>query len=265
MIPFYEMQPSDLSIIRNHRELYFKPHLHKHIEIAYIFRGGQYMEINNKSYRLKKGDAALIFPDQTHRYYRVEQRDTDEVLLICSTKMFGAAFPSFLNFVPKNPVIQAKDIPDDAVYAFSKLNPDNGFALNLGYTLIIISRLLECVPMDKTQHMPVEDITARIIEYIAGNFMNPLTLDVLAEEFHVSKYYISRIFSQKINMNFRNYIGALRAEYAANLLRTTDDSMTDICGKTGFDSQRSFNRIFRAIYNMSPREYRENINSYLKS
>ena len=66
-------------------------------------------------------------------------------------------------------------------------------------------------------------------------------------------------------MNFRNYLGALRSEYAANLLRTTEDTMTDICGKAGFDSQRSFNRIFKTIYNMSPREYRANMNAYLKS
>jgi len=265
MVPFYEIQPSDLNIIKNRRELFFSPHLHKHIEIVYVFKGGQHMNINNQEYNIKEGEAAVIFPDQTHNYFRTEKRDTEEVILICSPKILGAMFPSFFSMVPKNPIIKKADIPEDAAISFSKLNPDENLSLNLGHTLIILSHLLPSMPMDKAQHMPIEDITVRLIEYISTQFMNPLTLDTLAKEFHVSKYYISHIFSDKIRMNFRNYLGALRSEYAANLLRTTEDSMTDIYEKAGFDSQRSFNRIFKTIYNMSPREYRANMNAYLKS
>ncbi len=265
MVPFYEIQPSDLNIIKNRRELFFKPHLHKHIEIVYVTKGGQHMNIDNKDYNIAQGEAAVIFPDRTHNYFRTEQRDTEEVILICSPKVLGTVFPNLYSVVPDNPIIKKENIHPDAVYAFSKLDAEQTSAINLGYTLIILSHLLPNMKMSKTQHMPIEDITVRLIEYVSTAFAQPLTLDSLAKEFHVSKYYISHIFSDKIRMNFRNYLGALRAEYAANLLRTTDDSMTDICSKAGFDSQRSFNRIFKTIYNMSPREYRANMNSYLKS
>lgn len=223
------------------------------------------MNIDNRECNINEGEAAVIFPDRTHNYFRTEQRDTDEVILICSPKILGGLFPSFFSMVPKNPIIKKENIPLDAAVSFSKLSPDEAFSMNLGHTLIILSHLLPSIPMDKAQHMPIEDITVRLIEYISTHFKNPLTLDTLAKEFHVSKYYISHIFADKIRMNFRNYLGALRSEYAANLLRTTEDTITDICEKAGFDSQRSFNRIFKTIYNMSPREYRANMNAYLKS
>ena len=57
MIPFYELQPSDLNIIYNKRELNFRPHIHKYVEILYVFKGGQHLEINDASYVLEEGDA----------------------------------------------------------------------------------------------------------------------------------------------------------------------------------------------------------------
>lgn len=265
MIPFYEIQPSDLNIIHNERELYFRPHIHKHIEILYVYEGGQHLRINNKEYEVNEGEAAVIFPNLQHNYFRTETRKADEILLICSPAMFGSVFPNLTNCLPENPVVSRENISPDAVFAFRELKKDNSLSINLGWALIVMSRLLEHMTLKSTEHIPIENITYQLIEYITKNFTHPLSLDVLAKEFHVSKYYISHIFSEKIGVNFRHYIGAIRAEYAASLLRSTDENITAVCEMSGFDSLRSFNRIFRAVYNMSPREYRNNINAYLKN
>lgn len=265
MIPFYELQPSDLNIIYNKRELNFRPHIHKYVEILYVFKGGQHLEINNKKFLLDEGDAAIIFPDHLHSFSRPVQREAAVIFLICTPEIFGSLFPSLNECTSDTPIVKKEDIPEKTVYAFEHLDKSNSFAENLGWALIIMSTLLESIKMRKTHRIPVDDITPSLIKFIDENFTRPLTLDVLANEFHVSKYYISHIFSNRINMNFRSYIGTLRAEYAANLIRTTGDSMTSISDKAGFESQRTFNRIFKAIYGMSPLEYRSNINAYLKS
>lgn len=265
MIPFYELQPSDLNIIYNKRELNFRPHIHKYVEILYVFKGGQHLEINDASYVLEEGDAAIIFPDHLHSFSRPAQREAEVVFLICTPEIFGSLFPSLNECTADNPVVTKKSIPEQTVYAFKHLDKANSFAENLGWALIIMSTLLEHIEVRQTHRIPVEDITPKLIKFIDENFTRPLSLDTLADEFHVSRYYISHIFSSKINMNFRSYIGTLRAEYAASLIRTTSDNMTAISDKAGFESQRTFNRVFKAIYNMSPLEYKSNINAYLKS
>ncbi|WP_339301819.1 helix-turn-helix transcriptional regulator [Paenibacillus sp. FSL R5-0623] len=102
------------------------------------------------------------------------------------------------------------------------------------------------------------------MEYLSNHFTESITLDSLAAEFNVSKYYISRIFSNKIKINLRNYLSMLRVEYASMLIRTTDASLTTIGVNAGFDSQRTFNRVFRAIYGMTPRDFKNNVHNYLK-
>jgi transcriptional regulator GlxA family with amidase domain len=64
------------------------------------------------------------------------------------------------------------------------------------------------------------------------------------------------VFSSKIGMGFSAYLGQIRVEYAASLIRTTTRSLTDIWLAAGFDSQRTFNRVFRAAFGTSPSEYR---------
>ena len=46
MVPFYEIQPSDLTVIHNYREIRFHAHLHEYIEIAYVFKEGQHIDID---------------------------------------------------------------------------------------------------------------------------------------------------------------------------------------------------------------------------
>ena len=69
MVPFYEIQPSDLTVIHNYREIRFHAHLHEYIEIAYVFKEGQHIDIDGIEYEIKSGQAAVVFPDIVHYYF----------------------------------------------------------------------------------------------------------------------------------------------------------------------------------------------------
>lgn len=262
MIPFYEFQTSDLTVIHNTRELYFHSHLHDQVEIVYVFSDGQHMNIDGKDYEIKAGQAAIIFPDTVHHYYRNERRSTEEVLIISSPKLYGGVFPDLNEMKSETPVITGIDEATD--FAFRQIAACSAFAEKLGWSIVIISKLIDKLELKKNSGAPVEHLTQKIVHYIGHNFKQDITLDTLAEEFSVSKYYISHIFSDKIKINFRNYLALIRAEYAAGLIRSTSDSITNICGCSGFTSQRTFNRAFKQIYGMTPREYKNNIGELYK-
>ena len=44
--------------------------------------------------------------------------------------------------------------------------------------------------------------------------------------------------------------------YACHRLENTSDSITNICLDSGFESQRTFNRVFKERYKISPSDYR---------
>ncbi len=264
MLPFYEIQPNSLTIIHNARELYFPSHMHEYIEILYTFSGVQCLTIDGISYQIHEGEAVVIFPDIVHSYYKSGNNSTDAVLIICDPQILGGLFPSLHNCYAKNPVIPKEAIHTDAVYALKHISRNDEVALKLGWTYVIMSHLLNQLELKQRHRIPVQDIAHKIIEYIAVNFTQPLTLDSLAAEFCVSKYYISHIFSSRMKMNFRVYLGFIRTEYAAKLIRTTNDTLTEISITAGFDSQRTFNRIFHSIFGMTPSQYRHNINTHTK-
>jgi AraC-like DNA-binding protein len=262
MVPFYEFQPSDITVIHNHRELKFRSHIHKQIEFVYVFKLSQHINIDGKDYEIHEGEAAVVFPNVVHTYYRNEYRDADQVLVICSYELFGKAFPDLSEFSPENPIIT--EIDDTTKLAFHEIADCADFSEKLAWSLLIMSRLMKKIKLNHIDRMPVEDLTQKIITYIGRNFREDITLDTLAHEFSVSKFYISRTFSKKIKINLPNYLSLIRVEYAAGLIRNTNDSITNICANSGFSSQSTFNRAFKRIYCMTPREYKENIGELYK-
>lgn len=258
MLPVYEIQPSDLKVIHNARELYFHAHLHQHVEIVYVFSGGQHMNIDGQEYEIFPGEAAVIFPDTVHNYYRTETRPTDEVIVICSPNLFMGMFPDMTDTKPTSPIIT--NLSEITKLAFKEISMSSSLSENIGWSLVIMSHLMHQIKLEQNQHIPVENLTKKIIQYISDNFQQDITLDNIADEFSVSKFYVSHIFSRKMKMNFRSYLAHLRTGHAANLIRTTDDTITNISSHSGFGSQRTFNRAFKEIYNLTPREYKNTYN-----
>lgn len=262
MVPFYEFQSSDITIIHNKRELKYRTHIHEHIEILYVFEIGQHINIDGKDYEVQKGQAAIIFPNVVHTYYRNEFRNADQVIILCPPILFKGIFPDFINFHPASPVIA--DLDDVVRLAFHEILSCSEFAEQLAWTMMILSRLLKKITLKHKKAAPVDNLTKKIITYIAQNFRNDITLDSLAKEFSISKYYISHTFSDKIKISLPNYLSLIRAEYAASQIRSTNEPISNIGINAGFSSQSTFNRAFRRIYCMTPSEYKKNIGDLYK-
>ena len=77
-----------------------------------------------------------------------------------------------------------------------------------------------------------------------------------AKDLGVSKYVLSRLFSKTFHRNFNQYLNDARLNYACHRLENTSDSITNICLDSGFESQRTFNRVFKERYKISPSDYR---------
>ena len=90
------------------------------------------------------------------------------------------------------------------------------------------------------------------------HFLEPVTLDMLSRELGVSKFLISRIFSDQLHTSFRDYVNGRRVALAQMLLLSTTNPVTEIAFESGFNSLRSFYRAFKKEYGNTPNEYRRN-------
>ncbi|MBE6956966.1 MAG: AraC family transcriptional regulator, partial [Ruminococcaceae bacterium] len=89
------------------------------------------------------------------------------------------------------------------------------------------------------------------------------TLDILAEQLHLSKYYISHVFTERLNLSFPDFINGLRVESACRRL-DRGYSVTDAAFEAGFNSIRSFNRNFERVKGVAPSEYKKQVRNAAK-
>lgn len=92
---------------------------------------------------------------------------------------------------------------------------------------------------------------------IDTRYQHGVTLDELAHVAGFSRYHLIRVFCHVYKTTPHQYLVQKRVEKAKTLLRTTDDSITDICFAVGFQSVGSFSALFRKLTGLSPSSYRE--------
>jgi AraC-like DNA-binding protein len=93
-------------------------------------------------------------------------------------------------------------------------------------------------------------------EYAAALFTTSITLDDMAQVAGLSPNHLLRTFKQVFDQTPYQYVIARRVAYAQELLRSTDQPITDICFAVGFASLGSFSWWFRQRVGVSPTSYR---------
>ena len=124
------------------------------------------------------------------------------------------------------------------------------------YVQILLARSIPCYRLTEKSSVESSDIIYQTVSYIAKHFKEQVSLESMAKDLGISKFTLSRVFSGTFHRNFNQYLNEQRLNYVCVHLECTDKSITDIWLDAGFDSQRTFNRVFRERYRMTPREYR---------
>lgn len=126
----------------------------------------------------------------------------------------------------------------------------------LQFALCIMSILLTAANKD-TGVSCIKNKISDVIEYINQNLNKKLSLDSVANATFVSKYYLCHIFRATVGMTVGEYITFTRLSKAKQLLRTTEDSISDISFATGFESFAYFSKVFREHEGITPSECRK--------
>ncbi|GAA0742160.1 AraC family transcriptional regulator [Clostridium oceanicum] len=101
----------------------------------------------------------------------------------------------------------------------------------------------------------IQEIQAAL-DYIEMNLHEELTLDGIAKVVGFSKFYFHRIFKKEVGISLYDYIRKRRLTTAASILLNTKASILDIALTYRFESQESFTRAFKSVYQLPPGRYR---------
>ena len=101
-----------------------------------------------------------------------------------------------------------------------------------------------------------QDRMQRVCKFIDAHLTEPIERDAVAAEAHLSPGAFSRFFRMRTGKTLPEYVNALRVGRACEMLAEGTWKVTDIAMECGFRNLANFNRHFRALTKLAPREYR---------
>lgn len=236
-------------------------HLHYHVEIVYMREGYAKAYIDSDVYEINTGDLLMVFPNKIHRFEDAVGRNKYD-LFIVNPDIVPELSKRIVEEDPQSPIIHGASENPRLMALIKILRNSESFPKNSrqlllnGYFLSLFAEILEMMPT-RTVKFDENQAMRAVVQYCSHNFTKELSLAILEEELHLSKYYISHLFGDKLGIRFNDYVNSLRMSEACRLLRTTNMSITEISDASGFGTLRTFNRSFIKQMGLSPSDYRK--------
>ena len=239
----------------------FYSHIHQQVELVYVHGGEVLVTVDDQEQLLQENELAIVFPNTVHSYR--SNANSQVFLLIFSMAMVSEYEKALTMTRPQNPFLVEEQIHEDIPCVLRSLGLDreccSSKRLRKGYLLVLLGRIIERLELVQVTTGEDVNLIRRLLVFMNEHFRENISLDQVAQELQVSKFHLSRCFSQKIGCNFNEYINALRVQYAENLLMTSHLSITDISFEVGFEGISTFYRAFWKNYGESPGQYRKRL------
>ncbi len=243
------------------------PHMHLWFEFYVLVHGERSLTIENEEYSLSKNTLICIPPKHLHRfeggnYTRYNINFTEDYLddfqqnaiAICQQQKITMTEEEAKN------VFQILDtlasIQNNKTNAFKNVK-DQLFNTCFSYFIITLTRLKNFPTQKHTPSNNYSLLTRQIISHINQHYATKITLDTLAEKFHLSKRTLCSVFNRDTDMTIIDYLLNFRLDRASRLLSLANKrSLSQIAEQCGFSSPHYFSLIFKKKFNVSPLQYR---------
>lgn len=232
--------------------------IHSYFEVVICSYGSVELNIKNQQITIKEGEGVFIAP-YTLRSYTITEGSLAYIFI------FSPSFiPDFAKRLENqeyvNYVFTMRKTILNSIFTLAKGNtlsadgsiimpkPDE-FTLKAFLYSMISSFTEDNTLVDKkTESIIIKEI----LQYIEQNFTLDISLQSLSQAIDYDYEYLSRVFNKIFGQNFSSLVNQYRCNKAQQLIATTNQTLAQIATNSGFQSVRTFNRVFKSIVGKSP-------------
>lgn len=256
------------------------PHFHNFFEITYVLKGQSTFLFEGESVTLKEGDLCIVSPLSGHSLplepgclaisIVVRKSTFDSVFgnLLTKKDLLSLFFRNSLyetrraNYVLLNtgndpmPFHAVQELAYECNLVDANANSCAVSLLNL-YLARSIRAASAPVKLYHYEGYSERDFNfTLVLQYVQQNYRT-VTLSSLAEAFHFSETYLSKLICKKMNQSFTEVLRTLKMNHALEYLMNTSMKVSEISDAVGYDSVDHFSRTFRKVYGVPPQEYKK--------
>ena len=266
--------------IRDKKDIKFEYHHHDFSKIVILIDGDFTYYIEGKAYILKPWDILFVNKNEIHKPVVNPNKYYERIVIWLNPdfmakyaqgnnnllKCFEVAIKNNYNLLRLN--MKSIDIIKNLIQDIQNCNNSNEFGSEIlkeslfVQLMVLMNRLF----LNSDKNRDIEDIQydktiEGVLNYINSNLENDLSIDTIASEFFISKYYLMRKFKNQIGSSIHNYVVQKRLILARSLI-SDGLSMSSVCSRCGFNDYSSFVRAFKKVYGVSPSNYNPTIHNF---
>lgn len=251
------------------------PHYHPLVEFSFVVDGSGEEIVNGRAHQVAPGSATLRLPHQIHSFradseHRVRKYGcmfdmntvvgtADDTIWCARLYQVGTRYESsvMLDSVSQRLVRGAFDVMRSEQRGPILFGRHHMLRSGLVQALTVFLRAIDSSDAaDSTADPRRASAYGALLHHVHMNYTSPVSLGTVAKAAGVSTSYASRLFKEESGQNFVGYVHQLRVRSAAAMLVSSEMSVSDIAVAAGFESFRTFARVFREITGQTPATYR---------
>ncbi|MCI8448500.1 MAG: AraC family transcriptional regulator [Eubacterium sp.] len=251
----------------------FGPAARTHYLFHYVISGTGTLNADDSSghthsYQVKSGQGFMIFPEQVTMYIADESLPW-EYVWIEFDGLHAKEVATFAGLSPNSPVYHAhshdlrETMMNEMLY-IAQHGSMPSFHL-IGHLYLFLDALTRSISSTKlsTGGRLRDFYVHEAIAFIEQNFQNDISVENIADNCGLNRSYFSKIFRSAIGRTPQEFLLNYRMTKAAELLKLTHLSVSDVSKAVGYDNPLHFSRAYKNIYGISPRSWR-NQNKIMK-
>ncbi|WP_440857138.1 AraC family transcriptional regulator [Staphylococcus shinii] len=278
------MQPHEkITFMKHPRLIEVGKHKHDFIELTYAYKGELTQIINGEKVYMREGDLTILDMNIVHEIEPVSKNSlvlnilmktdyfNDQLLTRLSQNNLFSEFiisalyrtslkGKYLYFSPgENQKI--KTYIESIIWETKYPQLGTQELINCN-TIMLFTELLRTIKDESSTTYKTKNLKSNtavsvftLIQFISENFME-INLEQTAAHFHIHPRYLTRLLKKYSGRGFIETIQEFRLERAVLLLKNTQLNISTIAEECGFSNINSFYKLFKKVYNKTPKEFR---------
>lgn len=248
----------------------FDFHYHDFNKIMIFLRGNISYSIEGRNYLLKPYDIVLVNAGEIHKPSILDDTIYERIIIYVSPLFLdsykGADYDLKYCFErakkEHSNVLRIHSMEKSKLYQVCQelehSLQGNDFANELYQKILFLEFMIQLNRTAISNRINYQDSDManmkllQILDYINENLAEDITIDKLAAQFYLNRYYLMHFFKEGTGYTIGNYITEKRLLHAKNLVQK-GKTLTEACFESGFKNYSTFSRAFKKAFNTMPK------------
>ncbi|HDS1150863.1 TPA: HTH-type transcriptional activator RhaR [Pluralibacter gergoviae] len=245
----------------------FAEHTHEFCELVLVWRGNGLHILNDRPYRITRGDLFYICAEDKHSYASVNDLVLQNIIYCPERLTLNVDWAEYIPGLGSAPRVPHWRIGSSGMaparQAIAQLEQESSRdsscsaqMAELIFAQLVLTLRRHRYATDNQAATASEALLDKLLTALAGSINHPFALEAFCAEQACSERTLRQQFRTQTGMSINHYLRQLRVCHAQYLLRHTELMIGEVAMRCGFEDSNYFSVVFNREVGMTPGQWR---------